>query len=121
LNTDFTLNRSFGGTLHRAAISIRVPRQRASSAANVHLLRVAVSVRTSGPGLCLLRVKVGNRVIARSIAPVLSTGPQRLRALLTTVGRRYLRHAHRVRVTVTATFRDLVRAQASARATGTLR
>jgi hypothetical protein len=52
---------------------------------------------------------------------VFAAGQQRLRALLTTVGRRYLRHAHRVPVTVTATFRDLVGAQATARATGTLR
>jgi uncharacterized delta-60 repeat protein len=117
----FALDPSFGGPARLATVSVHVARQRATSAADVRLLRVAVSARTSGPGLCRLRVNVGRRVIAHSTAPVFAAGPQRLRALLTTVGRRYLRHAHRVPVTVTATFRDLVGAQATARATGTLR
>jgi uncharacterized delta-60 repeat protein len=118
----FALDPSFGGPAQPAEISVRVARQRASTATDVRLLRVAVGARASGPGLCLLRVTAGGRVIARSTAPVFSTGPQRLRALLTTAGRRYLRrHAHHVRVTVTATFRDLVGARASARALGTLR
>jgi hypothetical protein len=117
----FVLDPSFGGPARPATVSVHVARQRATSATDVRLLRVAVSVRTPGPGLCRLRVKVGRRVIAHSTAPVFAAGQQRLRALLTTVGRRYLRHAHRVPVTVTATFRDLVGAQATARATGTLR
>jgi hypothetical protein len=77
-----------------------------------------VTATTSGPGLCLLQVKAGRRVVARSLAPAFKRGRQRLRALLTVSGRRRLRHAHRLHVTVTATFRDLVgaRARASARA-----
>ncbi len=118
---DFVLDRSLGGPPRPATIAVRVARQRASTATNVRLLRVAVSARTSGPGLCLLRVKAGGRVIARSTAPVFSTGPQRLRALLTTAGRRYVRHAHHVRVSVAASFRDLVGIEARAHATGTLR
>jgi uncharacterized delta-60 repeat protein len=120
LTPSFTLDRSFGGPAPPATISIRVPHQRASTDANVRLLRVVVNARTSGPGLCLLRVTAGHRVIAHSTAPVFSAGQQRLRALLTKVGRRYLRHAHRVRVTITATFRDLLASDANAHAKGTL-
>jgi hypothetical protein len=121
VTTGFALDGSFGGAARPAVISVRVPRQRATSAVNVHLLRIVISARTSGPGLCRLRVKAGHRVIAHSTAAVFTAGPQRLPALLTRTGRLYLRHAHRIPVTVTATFRDLVGARASARATGTLR
>jgi uncharacterized delta-60 repeat protein len=122
VTSTFDLDPSFGGPARRARIAVRVTRQRAASATNARLLRIAVSARASGPGLCLLRVKAGGRVIAHSTAPVYASGPQRLPALLTTAGRRYLRsHRHRVRVTVTATFRDLVGSRASATAIGTLR
>ena len=81
-----------------------------------------MTARASGPGLCLLRVRAGGRIIARSTAPVFAAGRQRLPAPLTTAGRRYLRrHRHHVRVTITAAFRDLVGASAQASAAGTLR
>ena len=79
---------------------------------------IAVTARTSGPGLCLLRVRAGGRVVARSTIAVFAAGAQPLQARLTTTGRRA---PHGAPVTVTATFRDLVGAQASARAAGTLR
>ena len=117
----FLLDRSFGGPA-RTAISVRVARQRAASTTRLGLLRVAVTARASGPGLCLLRVRAGGRIIARSTAPVFAAGRQRLPALLTTAGRRYLRrHRHHVRVTVTAAFRDLVGDSAQASAAGALR
>ena len=80
-----------------------------------------MNATTSGPGLALLRVRAGARIIARSTAPVFASGRQRLRALLTVTGRSYLRHTHHVRVRVTATFRDLVGERATATARGMLR
>jgi hypothetical protein len=74
-----------------------------------------------GPGLARLTVKVGKRTVARSTAAVFFTGTQRLPALLTLTGRRTPKHARRVRVTVTATFRDLAGSTATATARGTLR
>lgn len=76
---------------------------------------------TSGPGLALLTVRSGRRVLARSTAPVLRAGRQRLPALLTVTGRRLLPHAHGVRVTVTARFRDLVGREAAGTAHGRLK
>jgi len=114
------LDPSFGGPALPARLSLRIPRQRASAATSARLLRIAVMADASGPGLCLVRVKAGGRVVAHSVAPVFSMGRQRLRALLTATGRRTLRHAHNVRITVTATFRDLVGSETKATATGVL-
>jgi uncharacterized delta-60 repeat protein len=121
LTPALALDPAFGGPATPARIGLEVPAQRAASDAATKLLRVAVDATTSGPGLAVLRVTAGGRVVATSTAPVLRTGHQRLRALLTVAARRSLRHAHRVRVTVTATFRDLVGRQATARARGVLR
>ncbi len=110
----FALDPSFGGEAPPPTLAVRVAPERLATA-------VGVTVRTSGPGLCLLRVTAGGRVVARSTVAVFAAGPQRLRARLTSIGRRALLGAHGVLVTVTATFRDLVEAQASARAAGTLR
>ena len=110
----FALDTSFGGEAQPPTIAVRVAPERLATA-------VGVTARTSGPGLCLLRVTAGGRVVARSTVAVFAAGPQQLRARLTSTGRRALRGAHGVPVTVTATFRDLVGAQASARAAGTLR
>jgi len=121
LTPSFELDPAFGGTARPARIAVRVPRQRAVTTADRRLLRIAVTATTSGPGLCLLEARAGRRVVARSTAPVYATGTQRLPALLTLTGRRVLPHARHVRVTVTARFRDLIGAEASARATGVLR
>ena len=49
-------------------------------------MSVLVTATTSGPGLCLLRVKAGRQVVARSLAPAFRRGRERLRALLTIPG-----------------------------------
>src|SRR3954470_10122444 len=122
LRPDLQLDPSFGGPASPARISVKVPSQHAVLDARRNTLRVAVDATTSGPGLALLEVRAGKRVIAKSTAAVYRTGRQRLRAFLTTTGRSYLKHARHVRVSVRATFRDLVAAQAKARtAHGTLR
>jgi hypothetical protein len=115
------LDPSFGGAARPARISLTVPRQRAARDASRRVLRVAIAARASGPGLCLLEVRAGRRVIARSTAPVYVAGRQRLRALLTLYGRRRLRHAHHLRVSVRASFRDVLGARTRASARGVLR
>ena len=122
LTSGLGLDPSFGGAARAARISLRVPSQHAALDARRSTLRVAVDATTSGPGLALLEVRAGKRVLARSTAAVYRTGKQRLGAYLTVTGRSYLKHHRRVRVSVSATFRDLVGAQAKARtAHGTLR
>lgn len=114
-----SLDGSFGGAASPAKLTLTAPRQRASTA--LGRLAVTVVARTSGPGLALITVKWGHRTIAKSIAPVLRGGAQRLQAFLTLTGRRALRHRHGVRISVRATFEDLVAQRASASARGTLR
>jgi uncharacterized delta-60 repeat protein len=121
ITPSLSLDASFGGPATPAKLSLSVPRQRAATARDVRRLAVTVVARTSGPGLALITVKAGRRTIARSIAPVFKGGTQRLHALLTPTGRRALRHAHGVRISVRAAFRDLVAASATASARGTLR
>jgi hypothetical protein len=121
ITPSLSLDASFGGPATPAKLSLSVPRQRAATARDVRRLAVTVVARTSGPGLALITVKAGRRTIARSIAPVFNGGTQRLHALLTLTGRRALRHAHGVRISVRATFRDLVAVTATASARGTLR
>lgn len=116
-----SLDASFGGAATAARLRVGVPRQRASTALDRSRMAVTVKATTDGPGLALLTVKAGRRTIAKSVAPVLRSGPQRLRALLTRTGRRYLRHRHHVRVSVRATFTDLVARRATSTARGTLR
>ena len=107
----FALDPAFGGAARPPTISVRLAPGRLTNP-------IAVTARTSGPGLCLLRVRARGRVIARSTTAVFAAGDHPLQARLTTTGRRA---PHGAPVTVTATFRDLVGAQASARAAGTLR
>jgi hypothetical protein len=110
----FALDPSFGGEARPPTIAVRMAPERPGAA-------IDVSARTSGPGLCLLRVTAGARLVARSTTAIFQAGAQHLRAPLTAAGRRALRGAHGVPVTVTATFRDLMGAQARARAAETLR
>ena len=120
LTPALTLDPAFGGPARPARIAISVPAQRARTDGQRRSFRVAVQATASGPGLALLTVRSGARVLARSTAPVLHAGRQRLAALLTVSGRRLLPHAHGVRVTVTAGFRDLVGQEARATARGRL-
>ena len=117
----FALDPAFGGPPTPATIGIRVPPQRAAVDATRRVLRVAVDADVSGPGLALLTVASRGRIVARSTAPVYGPGPQRLPAYLTKLGRRALRAARNVPVTVRADFRNLVGRTATARSRGRLR
>lgn len=121
LTPGLALDAAFGGSARPARLAISVPAQRARTDGQRDVYRVAVRATASGPGLALLTVHSGRRVLARSTAPVLHGGPQRLAALLTVTGRRLLPHAHGVPVTVTARFRDLMGQEVSATAHGRLK
>lgn len=82
---------------------------------------MAVEATASAPGLAQLRVTAGRTVVARSTAAVFVAGRQRLAAYLTRAGRRRLRSARGVRVTVMASFRDVVGERATATTRGILR
>jgi len=105
---DLVLDAAFGDPASKPALSVRVPSQRAASVAYRYRRSVAVTLRTSGLGLALLRVQARGRTIARSVAPVYLRGTNRVRALLTRTGRRQIRDARGRRITVTVTFRDLL-------------
>lgn len=109
----------FGGTLTPASITVSVPKQRAATAAKN--LGVTVSARTSDVGLARITVKAGKVVVARSTPAAFKVGAQRLPVYLTAIGRKRLKTAKRLRVTVSATFRSLIGATARATAKGTLR
>jgi hypothetical protein len=98
---------------------VSVPAQRARTDAK--LRTVAVSLRSSGPGLALVNVRSGRRLIAQGLAPLYGAGAGRARLRLTPAGTRLLRHPRRQRITVSALLRDVMTASARATARGTLR
>ncbi|MDP1846267.1 MAG: hypothetical protein Q8K79_00635 [Solirubrobacteraceae bacterium] len=101
---------TFGGPQLPARARVRVPRQRARSAAE--LRRVLVRVTTSGAGLMTLRVRDGRgRVLARTVAPAYAAGTTSVRIPLTTTGRRILRRGRSLRVRVGRDFRDILTAR----------
>jgi hypothetical protein len=71
----------------------------------------------------LARVKVthGGRAIAHSLLPVFTTRSRTLPVELTQYGNTYLRRHRNVRVTITATARDLLTTTATTTARGRLR
>ena len=65
-------------------------------------------VKTSGPGLLLLRVRDGRRrILAQQVAPVYAAGRTTVRIPLTATGRRLLRRGP-LRVLVGHDFRDVL-------------
>lgn len=120
LAPDLRLDPSFGGPATRPALTVRVARQTVRG--DRRLKRVALRATTTGPGLVLVRVRAGGRTIARMLEPVYAKGTTSLRIRLTRAGERVLRSRRSpLRVTVTATFRDLLAADDAATAHGTLR
>ncbi len=99
-------DRAFGGRARATVARVSVARQRARS--DVHLRRVLVRVKTSGPGLLLLRVRDGRRrILAQQVAPVYAAGRTTVRIPLTATGRRILRRGA-LRVLVGHDFRDVL-------------
>jgi hypothetical protein len=120
LTPAFVLDPGFGGSATPATLRLRVPPQRAANVVKRIDHHLAIDATTSAPGLCRVRVVARGHVVAHSQAPVYRSGHQRLPIYLTDIGRRMLRRAHHLRVTVSARFRDLVGSDATATATGVL-
>jgi hypothetical protein len=111
----------YGAPERAARASVRLVRQRARGASA--LRGVAVRLTASAPGLALVRVRdQRGRVLAEGVQPVFRAGTATVRVQIARAGTRVLRRGGRVRVRVTATFRDVAAGTARARAVrGTLR
>ena len=119
LTPAFTLDPSFGGPATAPKLSLRLSLQRARSAYTRHGIRV--SLKSSAVGLARVRIKHGNRLIAQSLLPVFKTTRHTLLVGNTKYGNTYLRHHRNVRVTISATGRDLLASTDTATARGRLR
>jgi uncharacterized delta-60 repeat protein len=101
------LDPAFGGPAAPLSVSLRAVRQRATTTRTRHGVRIAL--RASAEGLAAVRVRAGGQLIAHSLLPVFDTTRRVLPVELTHAGNSYLRrHRHGVRVTITATARDLL-------------
>lgn len=119
LTPAFALDPGFGGPASALALSVDVPRQRASTARTRHGIRI--TLKASAVGLARVTIRHGGRTIARSLVPVFKTSRHTLPIELTTYGNSYLRQHGNVRVSVTAQGRDLLTNTTTATATGLLR
>jgi uncharacterized delta-60 repeat protein len=119
LTPGFSLDTSFGGPATAPKLSLRLSLQRARSAYTRHGIRV--SLKSSAVGLARVRIKHGNRLIAQSLLPVFKTTRHTLLVGNTKYGNTYLRHHRNVRVTISATGRDLLTSTDTATARGRLR
>jgi uncharacterized delta-60 repeat protein len=119
LTPGFSLDTSFGGPATAPTLSLRLSKQRAHSAYTRHGIRV--SLKSSAVGLARVRVKHGTRTIALALLPLFKTTRHTLQVGLTKYGNTYLRHHRNVRVTISATGRDLLTSTDSATARGRLR
>jgi uncharacterized delta-60 repeat protein len=114
---------SFGGPSTPARVVAGVPIQTAATAVSRKHRYPVLVVRlvTSGPGLAVVRVRAGSETVAQATVPVTRTGEQGVPVPLTPQGRIRLTGAHRVHVTVSARFADLLGRRATARGAGVLR
>ncbi len=119
LAPSFALDPAFGGPATPLRLSVRLLRQRARTARARHGVRVVV--KASAVGLTRVRIKHGDRVIADSLLPLFTTAQQTLPVELTRYGNAYLRGRRTVRVSITATARDLLTTTATTIARGRLR
>jgi uncharacterized delta-60 repeat protein len=108
----------FGGPAGRVAVKLSVPPQSTATARSTH--GIVVSLDVSAPGLARVRIKAGGRVIAEGVDGVFAAGRHGVKVRLTAYGAGVLRGQDGVRVTASATARDLVTEGTTASATGTL-
>ena len=119
LTPSLDLDPTFGGPAAPLSLSVRLSRQRASTAFKRHGIRI--ELRASAVGLMRVRIKAGRRTIAHSLLPVFTTARHVLPVELTKYGNVYLRRHRRVRVTISAAGRDLLTTTATATARGRLK
>lgn len=96
----------FGGPATTPRLSVFVIHQRARTAHARHGIRV--SLLSSAVGLARVTIRHGDRAIAQSLLPVFTTKRQTLPVELTKYGNTFLRHHRNLRVSLTATGRDLL-------------
>jgi len=119
LTPSFGLDPAFGGPATPPRLSVRLTPQRARTARTRHGIRIVL--KASAVGLMRVRIKRGDRVIADSLLPIFKTTPHTLPVELTRYGDAYLRGRRNVRVSITATARDLLTSTATTAARGRLR
>jgi uncharacterized delta-60 repeat protein len=119
LTPSFTSDGAFGGPAKRLTLKLGVQPQAAATARTKH--GIAVRLDASAPGLARVTIKAAGRVIASSVLPVFGSGPRTLPVELTTYGTHLLAGHRGIRVTASATTRNLLTGTAHASATGTLR
>jgi uncharacterized delta-60 repeat protein len=118
LTPAFTPDTGFGGRAEPLRVELGVPPQTTATAAASHAITVRLDV--SMPGLTRVSVTTGGRLIAESVLASLAPGAQTLPVELTTGGASLLATRSGLRVTATATARDLVTETARTVASGTL-
>jgi uncharacterized delta-60 repeat protein len=119
LTPGFAADTSFGGAAKRPTLKLSISRQGAASARATHGIRVRLDA--SAPGLARVTIRVNGRAIAESVLAVFGSGPRTLPVELTKYGNTLLGGGHGVRVSASATVRNLLSATAGATAAGTLR
>jgi uncharacterized delta-60 repeat protein len=119
LTAQFAPDASFGGPATPLEAELRVIRQRASTAHTRH--GILVELTLTQPGLARVVIKAHGRVVAQNVLPAFGHGETTVPVELTAYGNTYLRSHRGVKVTATATGRDLLTNTATATASGTLR
>ena len=119
LTDEFAPDTSFGGPATPPVLSVRLRPQRAATARTRHGIRLQVDA--SRVGLARVKVARAGRALAYSVLPVFQTGRHTIVIELTRYGITYLRRHHDVRVTITATGRDLLTNTVRTTARGRLR
>ncbi|HWH10144.1 MAG TPA: hypothetical protein VG165_03385 [Solirubrobacteraceae bacterium] len=119
LTPTFTVDPSFGGPASPLYVKLRVITQRASTAHTRHGIRVELT--QDEPGLTRVVIKAHGRVVAQNVLPAFGHGEMTIPVELTTYGNQLLRDHKTIKVTATATGRDLLTNTATSTASGTLR
>jgi uncharacterized delta-60 repeat protein len=119
LTPSFGPDPSFGGPATKLYAKLRAVKQRASTAHTRH--GILVSMTMDQPGLARVVIKAHGRVVAQNVLPIFGHGQQTLPVELTTYGNQLLRTHSGVKITATATGRDLLTNTARSTASGILR
>lgn len=119
LTPSFAPDPSFGGLATPLYAKLRVIRQRASTDHTRH--GILVELTLDQPGLARVVIKAHGRVVAQNVLPVFGPGAAILPVELTSYGDQLLRSRRGIRVTATATGRDLLTNAATSTSSATLR
>lgn len=118
LTPSFTALSGFGGPARPLRLRLSIPAQSAAAADAARAITVRLD--TSARGLARVSITGAGSVIADGVLPIFAPGPRILAVALSARGASLLRGSGGLRITATATARDLVGRGARARAAGTL-